>query len=158
MGKRDARLGHQSPQIFRAFFDRVNTIVHPKHLAFTQQLSSNGLGCHSIVVRSHVSAYRLSVGRWRVQQRHVANANQTHLQRARYRRCRHGEHVNVGAHHLHRLFVLHTKALFFVDHEQAQVFETNVFLQQAMRADHHVDFARGEARNHALGLAGADET
>ena len=53
--------------------------------------------------------------------------------------------------------MLHTEALLFVDHEQAKVFETDVLLQQTVRADHHVDFASGQARNHALGLGGADE-
>jgi hypothetical protein len=67
VGKRDARLGHQSPQIFRAFFKCVDAIVHPEHLAFTQQLSSNGFGCHPVVVRSHVSTNWLPVGRWRIE-------------------------------------------------------------------------------------------
>ena len=54
--------------------------------------------------------------------------------------------------------MLHTEPLLFVDHKQAQVFESNVFLQQAMRANHHVDFARGQAGNHALGFGRAHET
>ena len=72
---------------------------------------------------------------------HVAQADQRHVQRARNRRGRHGQHVHLLAHLLQPFFVAHAEALLFVHDQQAEVGELHVFREQAMRADQDVDFA-----------------
>ena len=43
---------------------------------------------------------------------------------------------------LFQLFlVTHTKTLLLIQNEQAQIFKTDIFLQQSMCADHNVQFA-----------------
>ena len=49
------------------------------------------------------------------------------MQGARDGRGGHGEDVDVGAHLLEALFVADAEALFFVDNEQAEVLELEVF-------------------------------
>ena len=63
------------------------------------------------------------------------------MQRARNGRGRHGEHVDLLAHLLDAFFVAHAEALFFVDDEQAEVGELQVFREDAVGADEDVDFA-----------------
>ncbi len=72
---------------------------------------------------------------------HVAQADQRHVQGARDGRGRHGEHVDLLAHLLDALFVADAEALFFVDDEQAEVGELEVFRKHAVGADEDVDFA-----------------
>ena len=55
---------------------------------------------------------------------HVAQADERHVQRARDGRGRHGEHVHFLAQLLQALFVAHAEALLFVDDHQAEVRET----------------------------------
>ena len=75
--------------------------------------------------------------------------------------ARHGQHVDLLAHLLQPLFVAHAEALLFVDDEQAEILELDVFGEEAMGADEDVDFAgldlfeddlllfrRAEARDH----------
>ena len=38
----------------------------------------------------------------------------------------------------------HAEALLLVDHEEPQVEEAHVLLQEPVRADHHIDLAAGE--------------
>jgi hypothetical protein len=42
-GRRDARLGHEFAQAVRGGVDRLHPVVHPEHLAFTQQLAADRL-------------------------------------------------------------------------------------------------------------------
>ena len=62
-----------------------------------------------------------AIARRRFDQRHVAEADQGHMQRARNRSGGERERVNVFAHFFQALFVGDAEALFFVDDEQARV-------------------------------------
>ena len=96
-----------------------------------------------------------------VDHRHVEIAVEGHRQRAGDRRG--GHHEDMG-----RLEVLgpeprallDAEAVLFVDHDEAQVRELHAVLDQRMRADEYVHFARGDAfeRSPALpGLRGAGQ-
>ena len=54
---------------------------------------------------------------------HVAEAHERHVQRARDGRGRHGEDVDGGAHLLQAFLVADAEALLFIDDEQAEVLE-----------------------------------
>ena len=79
------------------------------------------------------------------------------MQGARDGRGRHGEHVDLLAHLLDALFVADAEALFFVDDEQAEVGELDVFREDAVGADEDVDFAGfGFLQDFFLLLRGAE--
>jgi hypothetical protein len=83
---------------------------------------------------------------------HLADAGDRHLQRARDRGGRHGEHVDVEAHLLQRLLVLDAEALLLVDDHQAEVLELDLLGEQTVRADDDVDLAVGQAVDDLLRL------
>ena len=80
------------------------------------------------------------------------------MQRARDGRCREREHVNVDLYHLEPFLVLDAEALLFVNNEQAEVFEPDLWFEQRVRADDDVDFARGQAFENVALLGGRAET
>ena len=67
------------------------------------------------------------------------------MQGARDGRGGHGEHVDFLAHLLEAFLVAHAEALFFIDDEQAEVLELDVFGKQAVGADEDVDLAGFDA-------------
>ena len=119
--------------------------MHPEHLALTEQLAPDRLDRDPLVVAADVREDRLAVGRRRVEQRQVADADEAHLERPRDRRGAQRQHVDVRLELLHRLLVLHAEALLLVDDEQAEVLELHALRQQAVGADDAVDLARRQA-------------
>ena len=81
-----------------------------------------------------------AVFRRRLDHAHVAQSDQRHMQRARNRRRRHGQHIHFFAHLLQPFFVAHAEALLFIDNQQPEVGELDVFRKQAMGADQNVNF------------------
>ena len=71
--------------------------------------------------------------------RHVADAGQRHVERARDGGRGQGEHIDLAAHFLERFLVGDAEALFLVDNEQAKVVEGNLFVKQLVCADNQVD-------------------
>ena len=106
----------------------------------------------------HDSLDRHAIFGRRLDDAHVAQSEQRHVQRARNRRGRHGEHVHLFAKLLQPLFVAHAEALFFVDDHEAEVVELHVLREQAMRADHDVDFAGLELGQQSPSAASACES
>ena len=96
-----------------------HAIGHVIHLTFSLQLTSNSCGNKVRVVLAHHHLNRLSTRRWRQNQAHVTHAAHGHLHGARNWRCRERQHVYLLAHVFELLFVLYSKALLFVDDNQA---------------------------------------
>ena len=141
MADDDAGFRNQFLQLGGDFPDAVDAVVDEVDLAaafeflfdrrldeFVVPAGDDGLNRHAVFGRSFDDA-------------HIAQADQRHVQRARNRRGRHGEHVDLLAHLLDALFVADAEALFFVDDQQAEVGELEIFRQDAVRADEDVDFA-----------------
>ena len=131
--------------------------MHVEHLAFTQQLATDRFRGGVVVVLAHVREDRLAVLGWRVHEREVADAGERQLQGARDRRGGEREHVDVGAHVLDALLVLHAEALLLVDDEQAELRHLHVVGEQPVGADHHVDRAGFEVAGDARLLLGRQE-
>ena len=104
---------------------------------FFVELGDDGLNGHAIFGR-------------RLDDAHVAQADERHVQRARNGRGAHGEHVDLLAHLLEPLFVAHAEALLFIDDEQAEILKLDVFRKQAVRADEDVDAAGFDALDDLL--------
>ena len=101
---------------------------------------------------------RQAIARRRFDQRHVAQADQRHVQRARNGRGGEGERVDVFAHFFQAFFVGDAEALLFVDDEQAEVLKLYVFGEQAMRADDDVHFSGFEIGEDYFLFGGGAET
>ncbi len=109
------------------------------------------------IVRQDIGAHGDTVDRRRRNDRHVTNARQRHLQGARDRRRRQGEHMDVGAEGLELLLVLDAKVLLFVDDDQAEILEADLFGQQGMRADDDLDLALLQAFARLVRVLLADQ-
>ena len=76
MGDDDAGLGHQLPQAVGHVVDVLHPVVDEEDLALPQQLPADGLAHRPLVVLAHVGEDRLAVGRRRVEQAQVADADE----------------------------------------------------------------------------------
>ncbi len=103
--------------------DGVHAIVDEIDLPLARQLLfDGGLDQIGIEVRDY-RIDRQTIFRRRLNHRHVAQAKQRHVQRARDRRGAHGEHIHVVPQLLQALFVADAETLFFVDDQQAEIVE-----------------------------------
>ena len=124
--------------------------MHPKYLALAKQFSTNGFHGKTLIEFTNVGEDGLAVGGGSLQKREVTNAHQTHFECSRNWCSAQCEHVYIVTHLFHGLFMLHTKALFFVNNQQTKIFEFNGVLQQAMCANDAIDFTRCERCNNFL--------
>ena len=154
------RVGHEALQQVRHRIDRLDAVVDEEHLPAAGDLGANRAHQHRRVELHDVGLNREPVFRRRLDHRHVADADQRHVQRARNRRRRHRQHVDLLAHLLDALLVRHAEALLFVDDQQAEILEVHVLRQQPMRADDDVETAGGKGlerfRDLLLGAEAAD--
>ena len=112
---------------------------------------------HVLIELDDVRLDRQPIARRRLDHRHVADADQRHVQRPRNRRRRHRQHVDLLAQLLDALLVRHAEPLLFVDDEQAEIAKHDVLRQQSVRADDDVDLAGGERGDELLLLVRGPE-
>ena len=134
--------------------DVVHAVVHEVDLAAALQLARDRFAHEVVVELGHVRLDRQPVLRRRLDRRHVADARERHVQRARDRRRRQRQHVDLAAHLLQPLLVRDAEALLLVDDDQPEVLERDVLLQQPVRADDDVDLAGCGVGDDAPLLAG----
>ena len=125
--------------------DRLDAVVDEVDLAAAFHLGADRPLDHCLVELDDVGLDRQAILRRRLDDRHVADAGERHVQRARDRRRRHRQHVHALAHLLDALLVRDAEALLLVDDEQAEVAELHVLRQQPMRADDDLDLAGGRS-------------
>ena len=139
MADDDARLRDQFLQLGGNLPNGVDTVVDEVDLpAAFQFLLDRGLDQLVVPARDH-RLNRHAIFRRGFDHAHVAQADQRHVQRARNRRRRHGQHVDLLAHLLDALFVPNAEALLFVDNQQSEVGELHVLRKHAVRPDQNVD-------------------
>ena len=102
-------------------------------------------------------ADRKPVDRRRGDQREFAHAGQGELERARDRRGRERQHVDLGAQLLQALLVADAEMLLLVDDDEAEILELDGLAEQRMGADDDVDRAVREALLDLLHLGGGHE-
>ena len=152
------RASGTSSRMRAAAFSIVDTLLCTKKTwPSRSQLAPDRRGQRLLVVGPDVGEHRVALLRRGLQGRHLADAGDRHLERARDRRGRHREHVDRGAQRLELLLVLDAEALLLVDDDQPEVLEPHLLAQDAVGADHHVDRAVGQPVEHRLGLAVALE-
>jgi hypothetical protein len=83
--------------------------------------------------------HRVPVGRGRVDDGKVPRPHHRELQGPRDRCGGEGERVHIHPHLTDLLFCCHAEFLFFVDDQQAEVFEFNILAQDPVGADQDVE-------------------
>ena len=139
-----ARLGHEPRDEIADRVDRLDAVVDEVHLAAALHLGADRARDHRRVELDDVGLDREAIARRRLDDRHVADAGERHVQRARNRRRRHRQHVDPLAQLLDALLVRDAEPLLLVDDEQPEIAELHVLRQQPVRADDDVDLAGGE--------------
>ena len=137
----DARTGHQLLNARCDFVDSFDAIVDEVDLAAALEFDFDRGSNDLLVELGHDGLNRHAIFRRRLDDGHIAQADERHVQRARNRRGAHGEDVDLLAHLLQALLVAHAETLLFVDNEQAEVLKLDVFRQNAVGADEDVDLA-----------------
>ncbi len=113
----DPRFRYQFRQPVGRFLDIFHVVVEIVDLAAAQDFTQNRLAYHQIIVFTHKGFYGQTTGRWGGDNRQIAHPAHRHVQRARDRRGRQGEDIDIGAHRFNALFMAHTKAVLFIDNQ-----------------------------------------
>ena len=135
-------------QGWAAFFNRARD---EKHLATTRKFAADGFFDQFVVGPRHQGAHGTAIGGWRRDNGQVAQPSHRQMQGSWNRRGREGQDIHVGAQFFKPLLVCDAETLFFVDNQQAQIFDANVIGQDAMGCHHHINAALSQLAHH-LGL------
>ena len=79
------------------------------------------------------------------------------MERARDRRRREREHVDLEAQRTQQLLLRDTEALLLVDDDEPELLRDHVAREDPVRADEDLDLALGELAQHRLDLGGPAE-
>ena len=155
MGDGDVGLGDIGAHEFRRLVQIGDARADIEHLAAAPQFALQRLAHDNAVERQNKGSHRQPVHRRRGDQTQFAHPGQRHLQRARYRRRRQSQDVDVRPHLLQAFLVGDAESLLLVNDQQPQIGEYNVLSQQRMGADDDVDragdkFAPGLGRFRGL--------
>ena len=135
----------------------VHPVVEVVHLAPTLQLPAHGVGQHRPVVLQHVGLHRLAVGGGLLDDGHVPDAGQGHVQGAGNGCGGQGEHVHLLGQLLEPFLVGDAEALLLVHHQKPQVLEAHVLLQQPVGADEQIHRAVRHPGQRLFHLGGGAE-
>ncbi len=127
-------------------------------LAVASHLIFDGSLDQLFAERCYGGLNRQAVARRRFDQRHVAQADEGHVQGARDGRGGKCQRVDVFAHLFQAFLVGDAETLLFVNNEQAEVLEFYVLGKQAMRADDDVHFSGFKVGENDFLLGGGAET
>ena len=118
--------GHQLPDLGADLVNGFYPVVHKVDLAASLQFEFQGGANQLLVKPGHDRLNRHAIFGRRFNHAHIAQAHQRHVQGARNRRGRHGQHIDLPPHLLQALFVAHAEPLLFIHHQQAQVLEVQI--------------------------------
>ena len=135
----DFRLGDQCCEMARHVLDILDAVVDEKDLSAAVEFANDHVANQAVVEMGDESPHHLAIGGRRLDNREVANPEHRHVQRARNRRRRHGQHLDQFAQALDAFLVGDAEAMLLVDNQQAQLGKFDVALQQPMGADDDID-------------------
>ena len=118
----------------------LNAVVDDKNLSVAAHFVIDGFFHHFHIECMHFGLHRIAVGRGSINGGKIARTHQRKLQRARNGRGGHRECIDIAFQLFKFFFNRHAKLLFFVDDEQTQIVELNVFSHQPMRSDDNIYF------------------
>ena len=153
----DARRGNQLLNARSDFVDGFDAVVHEVNLAAAFEFEFHS-GAHDLFVElGDDGLNRHAVFGRRLDNTHVAQADERHVQGARDRCGAHCQYVDFFAHLLESFLVAHAEALLLIDDKQTEVLELDVFREQAVSADEDVHVAVFDALDNDLLLLGRAE-
>ena len=151
----DPYLGHEAPQLLGRLVDRLDAVVQEERLAAPLELAADRLRDERLVPLADVRADGLAVGRRRRDHRDVAQARERHVQRARDRRRRQREHVDLEPQRAQQLLLRDAEALLLVDDDEPERLRHDIAREHAVRPDQDVDLALCVVREHRAHLGRA---
>ena len=122
----------------RNILDRLHAVVQIEDLPAACKLAPDGFADDDVVMLEHIGLHGQPILRRLIQHGHVADAAHRHIQRARDRRCRQRQHINVLRHLLEFFLLRNAEALLLVHDEQTEILELHVGRNDAVRADDHI--------------------
>ena len=141
------------PNLAGRLLDGLHPVVQIVHLPTTANFPPDGAHQHRPVVLQHVGLYWLPVLGRLVDDGHIPQAGQRHVQRPGDGGGGEGEHIHLLGQLLQPLLVGDPEPLFLVDDQQAQILELDALLQQPMGADEDVHLALGGVLEDGLGVS-----
>ena len=130
MGGAHARLGHQLRDVGGDRGDRIDAVVHVEDLAVAQELAPDRGADLGVRVSANEGQDGLAFLGRSLEDRHLADTGDRHLEGTRDGGGRHRQDVHVGAQGLEGFLVLDAEALLLVDDDEAQLLERNRAGQQ----------------------------
>ena len=124
--------------------------MHEEHLAAAFELGPDGARDDVGVEPHDLRLNGEPIARRRLDDRHVADTDERHVQRPRDGRGRHRENVHPFSQLLDAFLVRDAETLLLVHDEQSEVTERDVFRQQPVCANDDVHLAVGEQRHDLL--------
>ncbi len=119
----------------------VDPIVYIIHLSPACKLPVDRLPHHLVIIFHHIRLDWNTVYRRLLQHAHIADTDETHVQRPRNRRRRQRQHIHILLHLLDFFLVSHAKTLLFVDNQQTEVLKLHIFGKHTVRPDHNIHIA-----------------
>ena len=107
------------PNLAGRLLDGLHPVVQIIHLAATADLPPDSIHQHRPVVLQHVGLHRLPILGRLVDDRHIPQAGQSHVQRPGDWGGREGEHIHLFGQLLQPLLVGDPEPLLLVDDQQA---------------------------------------
>ena len=95
MGKGHIRVGHERRHMVCHLVDVIDTVVDIINLSAPRQLPVNRLAHHLVVVLHDVGLNRQAIHRRFLQDAHIPDANETHMQGTRNRRRRQRQNIYI---------------------------------------------------------------
>ena len=153
----EPRIGQQAAQLLGLRLDRLDPVVDVEHLPAAIELAQDRVADEPRRRLGHPRLDRQAVLGRRLDDAEVADPGHRQVERARDRRGRQRQHVDLAAELLEPLLGGHAEALLLVDDHQAKVLEPDVLAEQTMRPDDDVDGPVGETLERRGLLLGRDE-
>ena len=129
-----------------------------ENLSLPPQLVSDRLGNQRVIEFGDVGDNRFAKFGRRRDNTDIAHPHQGQMQGPRYRCCRQRQHIHRAFQPFQLLLVLDAEPLLFIEYQKPQIVECDVLLQQPVRADHDIDFARLEILDDGPLLTAGSET
>ena len=158
VGVRHDRLRDETRDLAGDLLYIVDAVVHIVHLPLSRQLADDRLAHHLLVVLHDIGLYRLALPRRLLENAHVADPHEAHVQCPRDRRRRQRQHIHILLDLLDLLLVAHAKTLLLIDDQKPQILVLHVCRQQSVRADDDIHQPFFQPLDRLLHLARCPKT
>ncbi len=132
------KLRHQLLHVRRDFLDIFHTIIYIIHLPLPGALPLNGLPHHLVIVFHDISLDRHPLSRGLLQDAHIPDPDEAHMERPWNRSRRQRHHIHVIFHLFYLFLVLYAETLLLVNDEQAKVLKFQIISQHPVGSDHDI--------------------